>query len=417
MYPHKLRGDKIDPQFDFVGSVANRSSLSVYSKVPSIHHANINASQGRVFSNELFKNKVKRESVLYPKPEELNERTVPLPMPKKRGSKHKTGLLSKLGKRISTFGSIIEREHKPQKRSVSANDIATFNEFVHSNCIHPEPVEDKISIIEDMENLEIKGENEMEEQDKEKTVYTKNNQIFVNFSNNSASSFISEIINTYSQMDAQSIREFTMEECFRSPKISLPESIVKRQSTLSGSGSSKITEQDELFSKAPSSAFSRSSEELVETEGHNFNEYQPLVTKNYNKELPLTPSRRIDQFQIRDYSSNKNSVITDTSVPPRVPKHEILMKSQYPTPPETPYFDCRESFSDTPPSPKKKSIEIPTDTDVFTRKSKAYKGLIDRPLSKEKARISSSQYLQNVGISPFMLTGYQESSTLKVMNP
>jgi hypothetical protein len=481
MYPRKLKGDKLDSTQDFIGSLANQSNLNI-STLPSIHarrddkgnYIISNNNRARILSSEFHYFKTAKETtelktgILARK--NIIQQNDTLNIPKR---KNKNGLLSKLGKRISTIGAIgfginnnlIDPENEKVHRSISLSEQSTNNlqknayeDFVNQNKMESQSSNIE-GINESQENVTIPlpiSKNEslnnesIETVYENKTVYYKNNQLYVNFPNESTGSLVSKLLNTYSELNIED-NQFEMENK-HGPRIfdNFEPLIIennqiynfKRSSTYtesSANGSSKIADpNDDLFSHAQSSTFSKlsddSNSEIRSNSFDNLTNFpNRLTTKNYHEKLTSIKRKNINQFDLRDYTDSLNAEIIDTSVPPVLPKHEILPKRQYITP-ETPYYDCCDTFSYTSSknsmidSTVKPQIEVPKDTSAFTRSTMKKYGDIKPQSVKnndyrditndddEKQRSASYQYLKNAGIDPFMLNGYQENTQLKVKN-
>lgn len=485
MYGRKLNGDKLDPNIDFYDSIENRSKLSIQ-KLPSIHvpkddlgHYKIkNSQRARVLSTEFqnlkaYEEQKKLKQILIPKKEnpsvQMKNESVKsengyfIPKEKVGGDTHliisklragKAGIFTKLGKRISTIGTIggifdtSEKEKSKVKRSISlsdtvVNDNDEYTQFLHNNSRvskYPSYVtvatrEEKI-VPSPKPLLEVECNETYDVNDNE-IVYSKDNQLYINFPNESTSSLVSKLLNTYSQFHLDDNNDELLNTC--------PETI--RNSMNSYSGSSKITaETDDLFSYVEGESFdSEKPSSVMNDSSSQLNIEIPLTTKCYNKKLPALPTpttpisgKSINQFYLRDYNDNSNPKIIDDSIPPKLPQHKTIPKYLLNTP-ETVYYDCCEAFSSSTKSLSeislssvtsieptvKRLVEIPKDTSIFTRKSRKSSGSIqkwensndnDNENDHERRRSASFQYLKNAGIDPFMLTGYQENTQLKVIN-
>lgn len=476
MYGRKLKGDKIRLETDVDGAL-NRSHLSVWT-VPSVKATEgadgkypvSKLAKARVLSGEFCKLKETQDRErLYsfaPVSESISSNSIPLPKKRnERRSTHST-ILSKLGKRISTFGGIIDNfESKfteTRAASIANHEVKTCSdehddeyevelEELHQKTENEPPYQTKFKADKLAHYLYPKEENQYQKensseadetislQDAENsTVYSKNNQLYLNFPNGSAYSLVQELLTTYSQLkpeDSQTSSLKTISLPQPQPNIVFydcqsPNPSTNRDSTCTSNsayGSSK--NNDDLFSFVPSDTRSNLSSEgfsSSECEGVNTENYLPLITKNYNKKLPAVPPKEIDQFKLRDYNDSEiNPIIIDESIPPELPSHEIMPKSATLTP-ETMYFDCIDNFPCFPPAkPKverkvKKQVEIQQDTKVFTRSTSRLKnkGNVSQKLIENKhKRTSSTEYLKQVGIDPFMLSGYQDNVPLTIRNP
>ncbi|KAH3668327.1 hypothetical protein OGAPHI_002081 [Ogataea philodendri] len=157
-----------------------------------------------------------------------------------------------------------------------------------------------------------------------------------NESNHSASSLVSNLIDTYREMDDAA-----------------------SQPTVSDSDHS-------LFSFE-----SQSSATLFKSDNSRFSSPKQA----YSKPLPAPPLKFENQYDIRDYN---------------------------PTPIKYTYPEALKKPSAGP----KKTLMNPPDTSVFTR----------TPTYVRKQRSVSDQAVHDAGLEPFILTGYQSSKTLKVIN-
>lgn len=488
MYNIKPRGEKIDPSTDFKGAVCNRSEFSVCT-LPPLTPPNdafkkrefSNNEKARILSKELHSYKTAKELQtlknisVYTRPEgEITNK--PLVVQKRRQPNNRQSMLSKFGKRISTIGDIFDkkssREYSILNVSSEKSRSISLGAPHPGNSYHPESKEtDSIVDLIDM-NLELNGNktNELSTSNKEKEVldisleplslvdshseqdlvYTKNNQLYINFPNDSQSSLVSELLETYSKLHEKetdiSIKSPQLRNSqvfnFKAPVHSFTPSY--RNSAGTSISTSVATD---LFSTAPTSCYTESSESLHDITHTGINRDVPvrirLSTTNYQKKLPSIPLREIDQFCIRNYSdTSQNAIILDKEIPPKTPTH-FSSPTKSPISPETTYYDCEDSFSkfsflkptenaaidcgncfeekDSKTKTQSGSAsDILLDTKVFTRQNTRKN---DRKSSQNEAkprlaeiRTTSEQYLKNAGISPFMLTGYQENKSLKVMN-
>lgn len=421
MYGKKYQGDKIDPIEDFKGSLANRSNLSICIP-PPIKRISTDSKineKGRVLSQEY--RKLKRNSECQP---------IPVQPPTINKRKNRESIWGKLGKRISTIGiseclndvdsnkNSNSNGSKNTKRGVSMDYVYQINETSDFNAY---PKLSKQETFIDM-NHQVSEYSEKRPisleslDDQDDIVYTKNNQLFINFPDDSQTSLVSKLLDEYSKFNLENpssnIAPLTP------PQRNTHSSY---NSTISGG----ISTSDDIFSNAPTSCYTGSSDsiDLVNTDNENNNH---LLTTNYNKELPSIPIKNINQFDLRDYTNTLSAEVIDPSIPPEVPKHQFVEKES------TPYYDCKDSFSFT--SSKYSDISnddnvmkfysdskkiIPQDTSIYTRSStrKEYNGIKTvESKAKEQIRSASSQYLEKAGISPFMLNGYQENTQLRVIN-
>ncbi|KAG7890761.1 hypothetical protein KL936_002045 [Ogataea polymorpha] len=104
---------------------------------------------------------------------------------------------------------------------------------------------------------------------------------------------------------------------------------------------------------------------------------KPDIINTYSKPLPSIPIETFNQADVRDYNLS------------------------------TP---CRQTYSQSPPKPKpqpKKHHMAPPDTTIFTRKP---------TYVRKQHRSPSDQAVRDAGVEPFMLTGYQPTKTLKIVN-
>lgn len=496
MYGRKLKGDHIDITQDFIGSVANRSKLSVCT-IPSLNEQGIrnkkfensNTKNRRVSSQNFVEMKNKgNNSFNNPSTmntHEFNEFEIPLPKVRKRTerikSDPKNGLFSKIGKRISTIGSLIENfENKNvNKRSVSSPQLLfTKKEDNHPSDVLiepkgqvvPEPFEEK-KLDQNYDTLDNSDAESINESDNhcayEGRVFASNNQLYLNFSNESSGSLVSKLLNTYSTLNSDS-QFFNTVDQFEHLSISEkrahgqtprlgndhvfelvpPASVRNSGSTYTDMSTYESTKKsNDVFSTIPSTYSSDASDYVSFSDDLNLeidgteNQFK-LTTMNYNKKLPPLLIKQINQFKLRDYSDIENNpTIVDLEFPPELPRHKYLANNRRQVTEESPngeiFYDCDDAFSfsssnksiikysvaETPSSqgirkrlPKK--VQIPQDTKIFTRKcAKTYGGITQNlEETPEKSRVSSYQYLKNVGIEPFMLNGYQNDTQLKVVN-
>ena len=496
MYNRKLRGEKIDPRLDFRGAVANRSEFSVCT-LPPLNQSITqrprrnfsNNEKARVLSQELHAFKTAKELAKLKDATLLSQQqetpTQSIVSPKRRSQNNRQSMMSKLGKRISTIGGMFDnndtKEHKlfahnsEKKRSTSLGFLTMKSgpEMDFDSVVNEDnaSLDDIVDMALDMKLEQADsgvdsanhttGKIQLEtpppaviSNPHNELVYTKDNQLYINFPNDSQSSLVSKLLDAYSKFYPEetdiSIKTPRLENnrifTFRPPE----ESILSSHRDSAGTSVSASTGND-LFSTAQTSYYTNSSESLHEILRAEIKSEGPpriqLSTTSYNKKLPPVPSRRIDQFCIRNYSdSSQNAIIIDKEVPPKTPTHAFSASSSSDSP-ETRYFDCTDSFSkvssvystddalldlygDVKPDADDASqntleasrkTELPLDTKIFTRKNtrKHYVSLskTSREQKHEKQRSLSEQYMEKAGITPFMLTGYQEQqSHLQVVN-
>ncbi|CDK24736.1 unnamed protein product [Kuraishia capsulata CBS 1993] len=134
------------------------------------------------------------------------------------------------------------------------------------------------------------------------------------------------------------------------------------------------------------------------------------LQSNEGRALPPLPTKRFSQQEVRNYDFEEVRVV-DVGMPPQVPRHLNLDSTN------DEYIRTRTEVTRKP-----KPVEQ-LDTAIFTRKSvrvpKSY-GPIPRANSSiantEKPRTASEDYLASHGLIPFMLSGYQDHGSLKVVN-
>lgn len=507
MYSRKLKGDPIDPTIDFRGSVANRSKLSVCTlpPIPAIIGKDNEYEFPKIREAKLLENDFIKRKYMYEKPLPIVkepacvQRQPNIPMPKKRQQQvnHNSNdsFFAKLGKRISTLGEIIDlkensKENK-EKRSISVPQITVTaspplkskdrnpnfekeifmahnpkieNESANNiqsnqmDNLHKQPQvlppemdnEKQVLNVENEENSDIEDEEE-EELNSNKHVYSKGNQIYLNFSNESESSLLSKLLDSYSQFNSEN--QYSTQQSLRSNSNKIDKNIPTLKNNLiydfrppeksinRSSLCSSYHTDDDMFSCNKSAYSSGSSEYLSVPEEQNLDNYDyndneqwtQLPQKKYNNELSPDMVKTINQFTLRDYNNTENdSKIFDDGTPPQVPKHVVLKQIKSPLGHELESkevydrfsFDSSESSLYTSDNLKLnakpvKQIEIPEDTSIFTRNSIKYKKKVPSqgiPNNKHRV-ISSDEYLKIVGINQFMLSGYQNGARLKVTNP
>lgn len=520
MYNKKLRGDFIDPAIDFRGSVANRSKLSICTLPPinTIVGEGPKTTNAKVLTEQYIQARHiidQRKPVLVTVP----QKTQSISLPKKRGDrKSKIGggnLLSSWGKRISTFGNIVEsfEAKEAKQRSVSLpqyHNTTNIKKSVHLPLqIEPQPqiqpqikqktllppasnygiaanegkasnypdynfrrqqpnyraspikhnhqhhrkqislgdrdfisqepsapvrkVSDRVTENKTLEKDFFSGlKNEVED-----NAVRAEEDRFTNFLNDSNSSLVSKLLESYSRMNVeqQSLHKAKMTFGPRTKSYQLDpvdaQKFTKRSNMGGTSTRDSASTNNDLFSFTHSSYTSGSSEFVSLPEIGNEDDVSysnALLTTNYNKELPPVPLKKMDQSILRDYSgTEQDSKIIDNLVPPEVPKHQLLhrSKTQYKSPEL--FYDCDTfSFTSSRKSLERSDIKVPErkpekkeqfleDTAIFTRKSRQLKGK-RKPVPNSKDETTSSQYLEKVGIETFMLSGYQSGSPLKVIN-
>lgn len=521
MYNRKLKGDIIDPSIDFRGSVANRSKLSVCALPPL--QATVreipNVTQAEAFANQYIEAK-RQSEIENAVPVVASQGRQSISLPKKRGeNESKIGggsLFSRLGKRISTFGNIIENfdSKEYQQRSVSLPQyqthsthqssvqtrkttqalyqpqsdtqpalrparntglVANTRQSFHTQYFHNHYARSETnnrnssnhnpnSILTNQNDLkqsnlrvqthvknhldsnkstffiqaDHESDNKLRNDQDDTPVCAKNNQLNLNFSDASSGSLVSRLLESYSNMNIEqdssnSLEVKSIERSKRSDKdVGESPTTIKRSAIGGISGHESTSIGNDLFSLTHSSDTSGSSEfvSLADTRDQIAPDFiQPLLTTNYNKKLPPVPVKKMDQSILRDYSgSDHNPKIIDSFVPPEVPKHRVLHKSNSQREASDVFYDC-DNFSFTSSKHSygrsssissvnkvEKKIQPPEDTAIFTRKSRKMKK-DQQPVINSKDKTVSWQYLKNAGIEPFMLSGYQSGSRLKVINP
>ncbi|GAV30480.1 hypothetical protein PMKS-003994 [Pichia membranifaciens] len=520
MYNKKLRGDFIDPAIDFRGSVANRSKLSICTLPPinTIVGEGPKTTNAKILTEQYIQARHiidQRKPVLVTVP----QKTHSISLPKKRENrKSKIGggnLFSGWGKRISTFGNIVESfeakeakqravslpqyhnttnieksvhfplqlesQHQTQPqikqktllppvsnygKSANAEQATTYS---YNNFTRQQPnyraspikhnyqhhrkqtslgdrdfisqetsalvrkASDRVTENKTMEKDLIGGlKNEVED-----NVVRLEEDRFTNFSNDSNSSLVSKLLESYSHMNVeqQSLHEAKMTIGRRTKSFQLDpadaQKSTKRVNMRGTSTRDSTSTNNDLFSFTDCSYTSGSSEfvSLPETGNEGVISYSSaLLTTNYNKELPPVPLKKMDQSILRDYSgTEQDSKITDNFVPPEVPRHLILHRSKTQNKSPELFYDCDSfSFTSSRKSLERSDTKVPEripekkeqfleDIAIFTRKSRQLKGK-KKPVPNNKDETTSSQYLEKVGIEPFMLSGYQSGSPLKVIN-
>lgn len=524
MYNKKLRGDFIDPEIDFRGSVANRSKLSICTLPPinTIVGEGPKSTHAKVFAEQYIqaKHSIDQRTTV---PVVAPQKTQSISLAKRRGDKSSRiasgNIFSGWSKRISTFGNIMEsfEVKEAKQRSVSlpqyhaTTNIKNSVHFPPQLESHPHPQPELLphprpqqkllrppnpdhGIIVNAQQTINKSHKHRQKPRYESSSIKNNHQchrkkvsfgnnnftnhkpfvpvhrdtsqltgnkltechpigglknqlenryvkveddLLTNFSNDSSTSLVSKLLESYSRMnlEQQSFEKAKMPDSPGAKALQLnpveEQKATKRSMTGGTSTHDSTSTNNDLFSFTHSSYTSGSSEfvSLPETGNEDGNSYpNALQTTNYNKELPPVPLKKMDQSILRDYSgAEQDPKIVDSSVPPEVPRHQILPSSNSQHESPELFYDC-DTFSFTS---SKKSFErndtkimerkpekkdyFPEDTAIFTRKSRQLKGK-KKPVPNSKDRTTSWQYLEKVGIEPFMLSGYQSDTPLKVIN-
>lgn len=423
MYNQKLKSNLIDES-----DIARHSSTISF--VPSIHRKkgkNHVVEKGRVVSNEYYLHKMKREKIIL---DTKAKTTLEIVNPESRNiSTPKAGspvnMLEKLGKRISSIGFFSKSgtkvetklEHYIPKRVVS---MPAWDNLVMDNSVlemYPDHKYPQMKVEKSNSQLppiplpsEYKdGQLEYELPNDSSRIYSKDNQIFVNLSDASAESLVSKLITSYSHMELSDLED---------------DSNNSNLSTISASNQNykvyifdqqypKLTNANTVF-EFNSPASNNSTYASTKDSDDVFSNAQTAATVSSIESMHLqSPTKPVNQFQLRDYNGSQNFEIFDNSIPPTTPKHAILPTRTFSSP-ATQYYDCKSSFSSSPMS----SIETAkfTRQSFSSRKPKSYGPKIQPAEIHKEERSISLQYLKKAGIDPFMLTGYQNATQLKVVN-
>lgn len=402
MYPYKLHGDRIDPVDDFIGAVANRSKLSVCT-LPPLHPVidektkmEIETSPKTKRMSQQFMQLKKRSET-----EPIKQRSVS--MPKIRNSSNKN-LFSKIGKRISSIGNLLEKNSAEEtnfERFSSDEDLVDFNikltpetsvneHQVKSEIDHKIPLQRMKPQIrpvkrvvstplpkpkpEKLDNASVCSTCELSDDDNEdKNVYIKNNQLYLNMLD-SSESLVTQLLNTYSTLDTENS---TSNVNLNSSKVSARDNFIQLanfESPASARNNHSTYTKDQsmytstkatsdLFSIVPSYCSEETERMILSTDSPNFHRNNDtiknmvsLYTTNYNKKLPPTPISEI----------KKNFQFANTS-PESSPNSYQSFKSSYESPVTTEssndddYYDCpdflADDFAQFHDSPKFNSVQ------------------------------------------------------------
>lgn len=222
-----------------------------------------------------------------------------------------------------------------------------------------------------------------------KSVYIENNQLQVEFSSSSSSSasLVSELLNAYSDLNYNKnyIKILDSKPC---SSFTIPNAVTDSQRSTYSSTVDATTKSVSLFSDVPENNDSESnfSDDISSIDSSRIppvsKNKRPLSTTSYNRKLPPTPIKKIDQFKLRDY---KLSNI------PQTPTISVKTNSS-----SSVYFTCEEA------SPIQ-------DTNTNTQKKSNKYGELTN-FNKKNQRIHSVEYLQRNNINQFMLRGFQDLS-------